>query len=389
MELHQKNAMKYSLPILSLLLCLSACGRSGDSSAASAAPAPAASARATPKSAAWLAAKLNKPARFLVGLGSVDVASIQKQQITSDIYDQYLNGVGEKSWRDWNKPDGAYVAQVAKNADALGAVPMFTLYQMAALGDGDLSGLQSAYFMSQYWSNVRLLFKQLGSYGKPALVNFEPDFWGYAQRAARQADPATVFAYVGDEPECAGLPNHVGGMAACLIRFARQYAPQALVGFPPSLFGDLHGSALGFMQKLGAADADFIVMQTLDRDAGCFENLPQTPYCTRAGKGWYWDENKDFTAHFALAKTYHDGLGLPLLWWQTPLGVPGDSPGAPGKWRDNRVRYFLTHAAELVAAGGAGAVFSAGEVNQTTINSDGGQFKELSTQYLARPAALE
>ena len=81
------------------------------------------------------------------------------------------HGVGTNSWRTWNSPDGAYVQIVAKNADTLGATPMFTLYQMAALGDSNLSGLNSQSFMQQYWDNVRLLFTQLKTYGKPALVN--------------------------------------------------------------------------------------------------------------------------------------------------------------------------------------------------------------------------
>ena len=112
----------------------------------------------------------------------------------------------------------------------------------------------------------------------------------------------------------------------------------------------------------------------------------------RGGSGWYWDESNqtspNFTQHFALASSYHQGLQLPLLWWQTPLGVPAAHPSATSPWRDNRVHYFLTHAAELVAAGGVGVVFSPGQSAQTTIQSDGGQFKTLSSAYLAHPASL-
>jgi hypothetical protein len=325
-------------------------------------------------------------------LGTAELADIQRQGITPDIYDQYLNGVGAGSWPTWNSPSGAYVQIVAKNADALGAVPMFTLYQMASNGDGNLTGLANNTFMTGYWNNVRLLFQQLKIYGKPALVNFEPDFWGYAQRLSNNADPATVFALVNIDADCSNLPNSVAGVSQCLIQIARKYAPNAYVGFPPALFGDLHATALSYMQKLGADKADFIVMQTLDRDAGCFESLPQISYCTRAGTGWYWDETNtsspNFKEHFALAKSYYEGLQLPVLWWQTPLGVASSQFGSAGKWRDNRVRYFLTHSSEMVAVGGIGAVFSTGEINQTSINTDGGQFKTYSSSYLAKPTAL-
>jgi hypothetical protein len=52
------------------------------------------------------------------------------------------------------------------------------------------------------------------------------------------------------------------------------------------------------------------------------------------------------------------------------------------------VRYFLTHASELVTAGGVGVVFSPGESSQTNIQTDGGQFQRYSSAYLANPAAL-
>ena len=344
--------------------------------------------------AAALSAQLGLGKHLLLGLGSTSVADINKQNLHIEIYDQYLNGVGSTAWPTWNSPSGAYVQVVAANAASLGAVPMFTLYQMASNGDGNLSGLNDPLFMAAYWANVRLLFQQIKIVGKPVLVNFEPDFWGYAQRLSSNADPSTVAAVVSSNPDCNTLSNDVKGVAQCLLQTARKYAPLAYVGFPTSLFPDLAGTALGFMQKLGADKADFIVMETLDRDAGCFEKSVQASYCQRSSSTpWYWDENNlstpNFSQHLSLAQTYHQGLQLPLLWWQTPLGAPSVQPGGVANaWRDNRAHYFLTHAAELVAAGGFGAVFSAGESHQTTINSDGGQFKTLSSQYYTAPAAL-
>lgn len=337
-----------------------------------------------------LAKALGRNQRLLVGLGSIDKSQIQAQQITPDIYDQYLVGAGTGSWPSWNSPAGAYVQIVAQNADQLGAVPMFTLYQMATRGDGVLTGLTDTGFMQGYWDNTRLLFQQLAIYGKPALVNFEPDFWGYAHRA--NADPTQMFVHVNTNPDCATLPNTVAGMAACLIQTARLYAPQAFVGFPPSLFGDLLPTEVSYMQKLGAGQADFVVMQTLDRDAGCFEAQSSVGSCQRSGSKWYWDETNTtsptFTEHFATANSFFQGLGRPLLWWQTPMGVPAAEASKQSPWRDNRVRYFLTHGSEMVAAGGVGVVFSPGEVTQTTIANDGGQFKTYSKAYFANPSAL-
>jgi hypothetical protein len=91
-----------------------------------------------------------------------------------------------------------------------------------------------------------------------------------------------------------------------------------------------------------------------------------------------------------MALSFHNGIGgLPVVWWQTPFGVPSTTPGGTaGHYRDNRVDYFLKHPTELVAVGGLGVVFGSGAENQTTPASDGGQFQNLSTQYLANPAPL-
>ncbi len=56
-----------------------------------------------------LAAKLGKPARLLVGLGSTDQSDITAQGITPDIFERYLVGSGqnlESGWQTWNSPVG-------------------------------------------------------------------------------------------------------------------------------------------------------------------------------------------------------------------------------------------------------------------------------------------
>jgi len=350
-------------------------------------------------SAAKLAAKLGKPNRLLVGLGGQGnnnaISGIMSQALKPDIWDEYLVSAGSGDWTTWNSPAGAYVGIVASAADSVGAVPMFTLYQMATNGDGNLGSLTNSAFMTRYWSNVRLMYQQIANYGKPALVNLEPDFWGYAEQKSG-GKPSAVSALVTINSDCAGLTNDVAGVAGCLVKMARQYAPKAYVGFPPSDWG-ANGNVpavVSFMQALGAQNADFIVAETLDRDAGCFEKSPQPAECVRTGAIWYWDatnqKSPTFKEHFANVNLYHTGLNnLPVIWWQTPMGVPSGTPGGSDyHYRDNREQYFLTHPTELTAVGGLGVVFSAGEIHQTTIFSDGGQFQSLDNAYLKAPAPL-
>jgi hypothetical protein len=344
--------------------------------------------------AARLAASLGKPSRFLIGLGATDERDIASQDIQIDIFERYLVSLGSGAWPEWNSPSGAYVDKiVGATADGLGAVPMFTLYQMATAGDGNISAvIGDAGMMSTYWAQTRLLFERLALYDKPALVNFEPDFWGYVTLQAPDGDPTRLRVVVSSNVDCADLPDDVTGFGRCLVRMARALAPKALVGFPPSDWGIGTSGMIAFMEQVGASDADFVVMQTLDGDAGCFEARANSK-CQREGSGWYWDESNstspNFQDHLAEAKQYSDGLGVPIVWWQTPLGVVSSTPGGTTQhYRDNRVHYFLTHADELVAAGGLAAVFSAGDDEETNITTDGGQFKILSAEYFANPAAL-
>lgn len=340
---------------------------------------------------AALATALGLPARVAFGVGTVDIQEVQKQAIKADIYDQYINGVGPQSWVSWNRPHGAYIATVTHDADCIGAVPMFTLYQMASRGDGNLSGLRDIAFMRDYWDNVRTLFTRLKAYGKPALVNLEPDFWGYTQRAQR--DPSKHLVHVAAaNPDCVHLSNDMMGLGACLVHMARTQAPRAFVGFPPSHFIDLAATETAYMLRIGADKADFAVMQTLDRDIGCFEARYAPAGCVRATDAKIWDDNNrkspTFHEQFAKARQYFEAIGLPLIWWQTPLGVASAAPGGkPKAFRDTRAAYFFTHAQELAAAGTLGVVFSAGP-EQTTLNTDGGQYKRLSTGYLTKPVAL-
>lgn len=344
--------------------------------------------------AAALVAKLGRPGRLLIGLGggaSDDV--IRAQGITIDLFERYLVGLpGSGGWTEWND-GGSYVNLVAGKADSLGAVPMFTLYQMATWGDGNLEGLADRDFMAAYWDTTELLFERLAIYDKVALVHFEPDFWGYAQRQSPGGDPKRMFVHVRVAAACVDLPEDVTGMGRCLVRLARRLAPKVLVGFSPSRWGaEALAEVVRFMGEVGTGEADFVVVQTLDRDAGCFEAQIE-PNCRRAGRGWYWDETNTrsphFREHFAEARALGDGLGKPLLWWQTPLGVPAAEPGgSPKRYRDNRVRYFLSHPEELVGAGGFGVVFGAGATDQTDLTTDGGQFRTAAAAYLARPALL-
>jgi hypothetical protein len=332
---------------------------------------------------------------LLIGLGSnSSTTAIAAQGLTPDIYEAYLVGVGSDSWPTWNSPTGYYVVVHANRAANIGATPMFTLYQMASNGDGNLSGINEDAFMTAYWQNVRLMYQQIAGSDKKAFVVIEPDFWGYVRQQAPAGDPRQLPAKVAAvNADCADQPNNAVGIAGCFIKMRTIYAPNhAKIGFVPSDWGDSPVDVANYMVSLGTHLADFIPMESLDRDAGCYEALPRPPECVRGATtdNWYWDDAA-YSSHLARARTYSQIMGLPLIWWQTPMGVPSNTPGgSTNRYRDNTMQYFLTGTgpADLVSAGGFGVVFSQGLPSQTGIETDGGQYQRLSTQYLAAPASL-
>jgi len=343
---------------------------------------------------AALVAKLGKPSRVLVGLGATSIDDMKSQDIHPDIVERYLVGVGAGSWPTWNSPDGAYVTFSAQAAEAYGAVPMFTLYQMTANGEGNLSGISDATFMDKYWGQVRLMYQRIAEWGKPALVNVEPDFWGFAASQAPGRDLTKMAAAVSGQPECATLPDTVAGLGQCFVQMGRKVAPKTMIGFPPAFWSGTPVEVAAMMRAAGANQADFIVAQTSDRDAGCREAASPPAECQNGSAPFYWDASNKTSPNFHDSqKQYSDyraalGNGLPILWWQTPMGVPSDTPGGTDQhYRDNHVDYMLRNTQEYGDMHTFGIVFSAGGSHQTSISTDGGQFARLSAQYLAGSGA--
>jgi hypothetical protein len=312
--------------------------------------------------------------------------------VTLDLHYAYLVGLpGQGGWPDWNS-GGTFVNILTDSADKAGVVPMFTLYAMASWGDGNLAGLGDDTFMKPYWDAAKLLFQRLAVFDKPAVVHFEPDFWAYAEQQSHD-DPTSLKVNVtANAPDCAGMSDDLVGLGHCLIKLARTYAPKAVVGFHASEWASPDPNAtVKFLNAVGSDEADLVVADLLDRDAGCFE-AHVDPNCMRSGT-FYWDETNatspNFHEYLTWSKTIASGLQKPILWWQIPFGVPSATPGGTaGHYRDNRVHYIFSHVDEFVAAGGLGVTFGTGAGNQTYIDTDGDQFKTAVTAYLKAPVAL-
>ena len=163
--------------------------------------------------AAKLAAKLGLPSRLLLGLGSqagIDtISGVQSQALKVDIYDAYMGrAIGPAgTLRLATMP-----AWSADKAKSIGAIPMYTYYQMANNGDGNISVVKRCGFHGDLLVAPEAVVPGHCRAKTPALVNVEPDFWGYVELNAPGHDPTKLAAVVSSNPDCATLPNTVTGL---------------------------------------------------------------------------------------------------------------------------------------------------------------------------------
>ena len=302
-------------------------------------------------------------------------------------------------WQWDQAPPGQFVKDFVSKTKKTGAIPMITYYEQlqdsgASEGKGQLAAMTDPAKMKRYYDDVRFLADTLGD--EPALLHLEPDLWGYFQQMGAP-DPASVPVAVSTaSPECAGLPGDATGFARCLFKIVRARAPHVKIALhaspwatnfdvttnqDPSLDVAAEAKKLAaYLSKLGAGEADFLLVDMSDRDAG---------FDQKNGEDTWLDATNTTLPHFhqsfVWVKALGEATGRPILWWQLPLGNASQND-TKNHWKDNRVAYFFSHLDEVRASGVAGILFGAGEPQQTTPESDGGLFVQQSKAYFSSGA---
>ena len=215
-------------------------------------------------------------------------------------------GGGCPWWGCWQwdaLPPGRYVADFVASTHEAGAIPMISYYIWFSVA-GDVEGapevaaLDDGSRVSRFLADFRFLCQVMNEDPSiPTIIHVEPDLWGYGQQV--DDDPAAIPAAVSAAaaPECSGLADTMEGLARCMLAIARAEAPNARVGFHASAWGaghdalnsadpgfDLAGhaaSTAAFMAALGANEADLVVVEMSDRDAGFNDRCGtrRTPPC--------------------------------------------------------------------------------------------------------------
>jgi hypothetical protein len=309
------------------------------------------------------------------------------------------NAHGCEWWGCWQwdqEPPGRFVANFVADARSAGAVPMISYYiwfsvagqvegapEIAALGQGDL--------VADLLADLRFLGEVLAEDPSgPVILHLEPDLWGYGHQVDSDPTQIPVALSAAADPACTGLGDHFAGFGRCLVAIARDTAPHALVGFHASAWGAGHDALAAtdpafdftdharrtalFLQAVGAADTDLVVVEMSDRDAGFNDR--------------WWDPDNQTRPHFQQAigwvSDLGDALGLAPLWWQVPYGHLG-LENICDRYEDNRVDYVFDHPEQLAAGGALGVAFGAGAACMTTPDTDDGHFLARASQYFQGP----
>ncbi|WP_232247436.1 RICIN domain-containing protein [Kitasatospora azatica] len=256
----------------------------------------------------------------------------------------------------------------------------WTWYSLRDLGDlagegdgpGEVKAINRTDLLTRYMNDYRFFLQKIGN--KQDAIDIEPDFWGYVRSLG---NPHQIAAQVtaSNPTDCGSQENSAVGLAQCMIAMAHKYAPNTGAGFHLTCW-DWQSN----MQKcvndytdLGAKNADFLVADVVDRDAGWYA-LP-----ANGGRDTYWNDQKA-AATLNWYKTMTESVGKPIVLWQIPLGNMAQN-NTLGHYKDDKVDWLMSHTDQLASVHVAALLFGPGQQEQTTVESDGGNLINKTTAY--------
>ena len=374
--------------------------------------------------------------------GPTDVPTVYNSAVCNMVHDP-INGRSENNymvhpntdwspawhWWGWwqdrtntNLPPGQYLRSFLNDCSRDGVIPMITRYTFYQSGqthcgenrEGRITELgANVEFLTKYFNDFRFMCQIIGeNKNRKVILHIEPDLLGYGRQLYKCSPNNIAMQVKAANPiDGAGFDNTFAGFGKCLISMARKYAPNALVGFHASAWGTASGASLdnnrnagmdlkadaaviaNDLLELGAGGTDFIALDPLDRDADYYM-LTRTTGNGQPDNRWWDAANKtlpNFAQHFTWVAELKQIVGLPLVWWQIPLGnaaspntaVTDINSELAGGYKDNRVDYFMDpeHINEIVKMGGVLLAFGAGQGDQTNPLSDGGNFMNKVKAY--------
>ena len=308
----------------------------------------------------------------------------QDWQANSGVPWDYVYQYITKGWESWG---GSFVYRFVHQAWNKGYIPMVVVYMV--LGTPPDCGesatcyadkLRNSAFVNAYIDSLERAAQEAAG-SQPVIFNLEPDFYGFMQQLSnsgsppagvRPNDPASYPVALNRS----GYPNNLSGFGRYLVDRIHILAPNAMAApmasmwatnFDPQSVTDLGAiqmaqSTAAFIDTMGGAQADLLVVEWSDRDAG-------------SGLRPWWDDSDRDPPRPTRAVLWENALshasGKRLLLWQVPVGNM-TLDNTCDSYRDNRAAYLFNHSRDLFDAGVAGVLFGGGAGCMTQVWTDGG-----------------
>jgi hypothetical protein len=326
------------------------------------------------------------PARIGWGSNAWSEDPDQDWQVQSGVPWDYVYQYITYEWytQGWG---GNFVTRFVEQAWDKGYIPMVVVYMVLGVpnncGEGGscyAQKLQNATTVRNYLAALAEAARQAQG-SDPVIFNLEPDFYGFMQQLSNSGSaPSGVHP---DDPSSypvalnvAGYPNNLAGFGRRMVDVVHATAPNALVApmasmwatnFDPMSTTPSDAMQIGqrtaaFIDAMGGAQSDLIIVEWSDRDAG------------RGIRPW-WDDTDQELPRPTRALLWENALsrasGKRLLLWQVPVGNMSLNNTCQ-HYQDNRAAYAFSHPRELFDAGVAGLLFGGGDSCSTGVDTDGG-----------------
>jgi hypothetical protein len=218
----------------------------------------------------------------------------------------------------------SFIGEKHAVAVSVGAVPVFTFYQLLQIGqNAGVTGASEAEIVRQvladpdlmrtYFDNFVFVLETLAALDPPSLLHVEPDSFGFMMWAmgVEGNDDATSIAVQvagSGHPDLGAFADNASGFGHALVALRDAYAPEVRLGWHASNFraGQFPEVVTGFYGAMG--DWDVLVSEH--------------PHLEPDELAWWdpWDEAA-LETNLAWCDAVTSAAGVPILLWQLPIGT--------------------------------------------------------------------
>lgn len=300
------------------------------------------------------------PKRIAFGTNG-DISNNSQFIQESDYQYQYLAGdIFSNGWTTWSAPSGQFARAFLTKVNQMSKIPVFTYYNIVPAKnrneDPGFTNLNDAEVMNKYFDDWKFLLQICNEFGRPVVIHYEPDLFGYMEMYKNDATKNTIKVSQSKQADVQGFTNDAKGLAQAIVSMRNKYAPNVILGWHASQWAtgadlikdkknpeQVANVTAAYYKSLNAP-FDLIFSEFSDRDAGYSEIVTKT-----ATSMWSTQANaangniSDFNRFQRFLKALSSATGQKIMLWQIPIGntLTQTCNNTDGHYKDNIAEYFL------------------------------------------------